>query len=235
MKVQYFGDVNDYWKYILLRRIACGLKLGICWMLTPDDERADGAKRGYLQQTAAWRSFDPDLFDFLRCVQNPPTEDCFRKLEVQCMIPGASFFAKIVPQAKDERRQFHEECRSAFKECEMVFFDPDNGLEVQSHPRGQARACKYIFYDELAAHYKDGRSVLVYQHFPRRDREAFLVDTSTCLAAGLAGAEVTIIQTAHVAFLGAVRPEHSNAFSRVQKDLHRPFMIFRPTAAEVSP
>ena len=39
MKNQYFGDINDYRKYGLLRLIAkkTGLKIGICWMLTPDD------------------------------------------------------------------------------------------------------------------------------------------------------------------------------------------------------
>ena len=52
MKVQYFGDVNDYRKYILLRRISSELKIGVCWMLTPDDGRPDGANRGYLTDPA---------------------------------------------------------------------------------------------------------------------------------------------------------------------------------------
>jgi hypothetical protein len=39
MKEQYVGDVNDYRKYALLRHFAieCGLRVGVCWMLTPPD------------------------------------------------------------------------------------------------------------------------------------------------------------------------------------------------------
>jgi hypothetical protein len=41
LKDQYFGDVNDFQKYALLRRIArpASLKLGVCWMLTESDEK----------------------------------------------------------------------------------------------------------------------------------------------------------------------------------------------------
>jgi len=37
MKNQYFGDINDYRKYGLLRCFAeAGLNIGVCWMLTPE-------------------------------------------------------------------------------------------------------------------------------------------------------------------------------------------------------
>src|SRR5689334_17138573 len=44
MKHQYFGDVNDYRKYGLLRSIQkeAGLRVAVCWMLTPNDGRSDG-------------------------------------------------------------------------------------------------------------------------------------------------------------------------------------------------
>jgi hypothetical protein len=43
MKDQYFGDVNDYLKYGLLRCFAeAGWRVGVCWMLTPDDGGRDG-------------------------------------------------------------------------------------------------------------------------------------------------------------------------------------------------
>lgn len=39
MKNQYFGDINDYRKYGLIRLLtgAGKLKTTVCWMLTPDD------------------------------------------------------------------------------------------------------------------------------------------------------------------------------------------------------
>ena len=47
MKDQYFGDVNDYLKYGLLRALQSqgDLKLLVAWMLTPNDARSDGWSR----------------------------------------------------------------------------------------------------------------------------------------------------------------------------------------------
>ena len=46
MKNQYLGDENDYLKYGLLRVISreSKLSIGVCWMLTADDDRPDGGK-----------------------------------------------------------------------------------------------------------------------------------------------------------------------------------------------
>ena len=67
MKDQYFGDVNDYLKYGLLRALTARsrLSLAVCWMLTPDDGRTDGRFTEYLHQPERWRAHDPDLYDAL--------------------------------------------------------------------------------------------------------------------------------------------------------------------------
>jgi hypothetical protein len=55
MKNQYFADVNDYFKYGLLRCFAhAEFRLGVCWMLTPDDRGPDGRKTKYLSQRQTW-------------------------------------------------------------------------------------------------------------------------------------------------------------------------------------
>ena len=55
MKVQYFGDVNDYRKYVLLRLLAKSgeFKIGVCWMLTPADDRTDGKQTSATLREAA--------------------------------------------------------------------------------------------------------------------------------------------------------------------------------------
>jgi hypothetical protein len=52
LKNQYFGDVNDYRKYGLLRALSSvtGLPVGVCWLLTMDDGRSDGEFRRYLEE-----------------------------------------------------------------------------------------------------------------------------------------------------------------------------------------
>ena len=50
MKNQYFGDINDYRKYGLLRTLQStgSGRLLVAWMLTPDDGSRDGGFRSYL-------------------------------------------------------------------------------------------------------------------------------------------------------------------------------------------
>ena len=68
MKNQYFGDINDYKKYGLLRSVidATGLQVSLAWMLTPDDGRPDGRFIEYLNKPEKYRDFDPLLFDGLK-------------------------------------------------------------------------------------------------------------------------------------------------------------------------
>ena len=70
MKNQYFGDVNDYRKYGLLRLLAGGgtLRIGVCWMLTPNDSGPDGKKTEYLddRNRDEWQCYDHELYEFLR-------------------------------------------------------------------------------------------------------------------------------------------------------------------------
>jgi hypothetical protein len=68
MKNQYFGDVNDYRKYGLLRAIieASHLRVLVAWMLTPDDGSSDGKFVSYLEQPEKWSKYDPQLFQHIR-------------------------------------------------------------------------------------------------------------------------------------------------------------------------
>jgi len=55
VKDQYFGDVNNYRKYGLLRALATAGSIGVCWLLTPDDGGNDGRPRRYLDEPSKWR------------------------------------------------------------------------------------------------------------------------------------------------------------------------------------
>ena len=54
----------------------------------------------------------------------------------------------------------------------MVFFDPDNGLEIASKKLGHKGSGKYLFIDEFAQMARAERSVIVYQHLGQRDISA---------------------------------------------------------------
>jgi hypothetical protein len=211
MKVQYFGDVNDYRKYALLRLLAKSgeFRIGVCWMLTPADERRDGNKRAYIQEPDKWRSFDPALFDLLATVKPKPESADLQRIEGKGLILGAVFVNEMVPDSLGERMAFHQSCLSAFSGCDLAFFDPDNGSEIRSLPKGRKNSSKFVFADEISDHYAAGRSVLIYQHYPRRPRAKFLADKAVWLSEALPHGNIWFFQTPHVAFVLVARSEHS--------------------------
>ena len=124
------------------------------------------------------------------------------------IVPGTTFFNEFVPNSRTERNSYHTRCMAAFADRDLVFFDPDNGLEVKS-ATGKKRS-KHVLLDEVADHYAGGRSVLFYQHLGQTlPRRAFAEEKAAKLRAVLPGASMSAFDTPHVVFLLAARPEHA--------------------------
>lgn len=210
LKDQYVGDINDYRKYALLRALSTGgaNRLGVCWMLTESDGGNHGGKLGYLEQPERHRHFDPDLFDTLAPIAAEPERRSVKAIETSGVLPGALFHSDPLPQPADERARYMAECRERFAAADVVFFDPDNGIEVPSTRVGLKSALRYVFLDEIAAFYANGKSVLVYQHFPiRQHRAPFITAQIAQLRAIAPDAAVWAFTTAHVVFFLLVNPE----------------------------
>ena len=211
MKAQYFGDVNDYRKFALLRLLAQvgGFLIGVCWMLTEDDGSGDGAKRGFIMKPDEWRRYDLEVFDALKAVPEKRTLPDLQRVEAEGLIPGATYFEDLLSDKKDARAEWHNHCLTALGGVDLAFFDPDNGLEVASRPRGRKHSNKYAFVDELAEHYRAGRTILLYQHYPQHKPRAE-VTANACerLEAAMPGAKTRTLATPFAAFLLATRPEH---------------------------
>ena len=108
MKNQYFGDVNDYRKYGLLRALTGQgmLSSRICWMLTEDDDRPDGGKLGYLLKPDTWRGYDEELFDTIREVVVVKGERNVRVAKEKDIIPGADYYETLLTDDKIERGDY---------------------------------------------------------------------------------------------------------------------------------
>ena len=208
MKEQYVGDENDYRKYALLRALAAtGLKLGICSMLTPPDGRPDGNKLGYLSNPARWRHYDPQVFDVLHATAQTNETRKLESVERSGLLQDAKFVNDLVPDRKDLRREYFARALAALQGVDLMFFDPDNGIEVKSKPSGAKHSSKFVFLDEIAETYAAGHSVLVYQHFARQKRTEF-VSEKCSLVGNLCQARVLTFATPHAFFLLAVQPRH---------------------------
>ena len=216
MKNQYFGDVNDYRKYGLLRALVRGSGLSVCvgWMLTPDDGCADGKHTSYLRRPNTWRRHDPELFDHLQACLQAPDSRCVERIEQDGMIPGASFFREPVPTDLLGRGRWLGGLIAAASGHELVFLDPDNGIEVKSTPYGRANSDKFVYWREIKSVFEHGHSLLIYQHFPRRSRPAFVSELGQRLAAEVGISTVTALATSHVLFLLASQPSHASRLNR---------------------
>lgn len=216
MKNQYFGDVNDYRKYGLLRCLSGGgsVSIGICWMLTPDDSRSDGGLIGYLSAPQEWRPYDPPLFDALQQDVHVLGRRDVRLIESSGLISGATFHSAYVPTDKQGRAGYISQILEQLGTSQLIFFDPDNGIEVQSVPFGSRNSPKYVYWRELVAAFNSGHSPLIYQHYPRQARTAFHLRMGTEIHRRMPDAEVYALRTAGVVYLLLIRPEHTASLQK---------------------
>ena len=68
-----------------------------------------------------------------------------------------------------EREEWYSKFYKKSEDFNLVFFDPDNGLQVNSIPPGRSLSCKYVFLNEIQKVVKRKQNVLIYQHRNRQN------------------------------------------------------------------
>lgn len=222
MKNQYFGDINDYRKYGLLRSIQSVTKFRtlIAWMLTPDDSSSDGKYISYLDKPEKWSHFDPELYDKIQqSLYEEPR--AVKLIENSTLLPGCEFFSQLVPDHGKQRANWFKELSNHAHKNDFIFLDPDNGIEVKSRPYGKKHSNKFLFWHEVETLWQSGKSLMIYQHFIRQKREDFIQRMLGELESKTAGSLVEAFSTPRVLFLLALQPSHrhyhQNIVERVQK------------------
>lgn len=188
MRDNYVGDVGDFYKYGLLRYLTgqtandslSPLKFGVIWYLYPDPcKDTDGLHLDYLGDKLRdrFRPCDPQLYDALGKLVASNRRSV---LEVQKrgILPATTdFFAeplsfaglpKGTRAAIDERLLYRQRwlnrALAATENADIIFCDPDNGLETKSTAIHQDKGAKFCFYEELAPFWQRGQSLIIYQH-----------------------------------------------------------------------
>ncbi|CAN5283700.1 hypothetical protein BH10PAT1_BH10PAT1_3630 [soil metagenome] len=221
MKHQYFGDISDYKKYSILRSISNNgqLKTMVCWMLTANDERNDGNVNKYLNKPEEWRSFEPDIFDFLHeAVLVRKTKD-LNLVEQKGIILKTNYFWEILTDNLYGRQKYFANLHEASKDCDVVFLDPDNGIATESIKKGRKNSSKYVFWDEVKNFWKEGFSLLVYQHFPRVNRMQYINKIYKQTQVNLGKCEVYAIKTNFMVYFLIVQKQHKFYFVNLKKDI----------------
>ncbi len=221
MKHQYFGDINDYRKYGLIRALTGFGKLtsAICWMLTEDDGKPDGGKAAYLEDPEKWRGYDPDLFDHLKKTVLDQSIREIRIAREMDLIPGASHYGSYVEDDIVKRIAYFTQFIKESEGKDLIFFDPDNGMEVVSVPEGRKNSSKYLFWRELRDIHKAGASILIYQHFPREVRDAFITRMVNKFREVEGFESIITFQTANIVFFLLLLVKHLDHISEGIKGL----------------
>jgi hypothetical protein len=155
MQNRYVGDIGDYLKLSILRTLSPGYRLGVAWWLFTDEtHNGDGRHVGYLKRPDLWRHLDPELFDALRHVVLSGQRNV-RALRAPGLIPGAIYADDVIPtggpiaQRLSARRAWLAGVQRALEQANVLFLDPDNGLEPAGFRPTALKSGKSIMLTEL--------------------------------------------------------------------------------------
>ncbi len=187
MQDRYVGDVGDFGKYGLLRRLCPedqhgpALRLGVLWYRFDGNDLAapnDGKHIQYLTCCASsherrLRDCDPELFCMMLDLVN--NERSIAAVEAKGILPadtvffndGLNFDTTPIGERCEKRTRWLSAGIERVKTAEIVFVDPDNGLQVPSQSRHRRKGPKYVYYDDLLRCWDTGQSLIVYHHIGR--------------------------------------------------------------------
>ena len=178
MQDRYAGDIGDFGKYGLLRAL-CGedLRLGVLWYRVPDESGSnDGRFIEYLDPPdERLRECDPDLFKRMHAVAYGGDRSIAAVEKSGALPEGTSFHGKVLAfdsrerpkQRTAKRREWLDSALQAVKHADLVFADPDTGLEIPSTRPLLAKGPKYAYYGDLVPCWERGQSLVIYQHATR--------------------------------------------------------------------
>lgn len=171
MQDNYIGDIGDYGKYGLLRMIDSNkVSLAINWykvMPKKIGKQDDGKYITYLSAPQIYRQYDPTLFEALHKIVCIEQDRSIERIERENLF-SAQYHSQ---QIGCDRLQWHQNALLQTDDAEIVFLDPDNGLEtVRMHNSGKTTE-KHVKWSELKDYYSRGQNVILYQHRPQMTKK----------------------------------------------------------------
>jgi hypothetical protein len=187
---KYTADVGDFGKYVLLNEIYRNsngkLRIGINWYYVNREETklTDGKYTEYLydncKNSKNYRICFPKLYDQLRRIVNDGRRN-IKAIEKGSVLPeGTIFYSKPLPYSSKStiqkgmnREIWFEESLAALTMADLIFLDPDNGIQTERINATQIKAMKYVLKDEIQRYYRAGKSLLIYTHRDRTPESSY--------------------------------------------------------------
>jgi hypothetical protein len=172
MQNRYVGDAGDFVKLALLRALSPGHRLGVVWYLVPDESHnGDGRHVSYLRKNE-WRHLDPQVFDSLARIVESGARS-IAALEGLGLLRRCQFVSDLFPlpayaERAIARAEWLDRAVGKIRDCNLVFLDPDNGLQPERFRPTSATAIKSASFADLGRFRCPGRTLVVYHHHTRR-------------------------------------------------------------------
>ena len=137
--------------------------LGVHWCLVPDENTKNDGERELTEKEI---SINPELYEVLvksRSLNNRNVYniEAYFKKHIR---HGVKYFTELHTQDCNEI-EYEEKAVKQLADQNIIFFDPDNGIEVSSMTK--ANKYKYISYHLLQRFWNLGKSLIIYQHNDR--------------------------------------------------------------------
>jgi hypothetical protein len=160
MQNKFFGDIHDFYKYYFLKEVTKDYSFGIHWCLVPDEtSKKDGRK----PLTAKEERKDTDLYNLL--TKNNHNIKTIEQYFSERLGHGQKYFYRLHEHYYNDYL-YEEEAVNELESQDIIFFDPDNGIEVPS--TDNQNKFKYISYRLLYKFWSLGKSLIIYQHADRK-------------------------------------------------------------------
>ena len=222
MQNRYAGDIGDFGKLGLLRALrANGVSVGVNWYLVPDESHNDDGRYVQYLKDDSFRHCDEELWMKLNrivagqrnaaALQNEHLLDAVYYSEV------LDFSGKSKAERQVARETWHAKALASLSGADVVFVDPDNGLLVPS-AAGTRKENKYVTQEEIRDYYRQGSSVVYYQHKARLPDPVY-ADRNRALIAepemeGASGFGLKFTKTSLRYYFFVIQPKHEAAIHK---------------------
>jgi len=170
---KYVADIGDYGKYALLSAL-CDLEIRclVIWYLTDENTKiADGKFIEYLHDDK-YRKAAPQIFDALKeislSIDGRNVEGVRKKRVLSTKTDiydnKLSYSNESLADRKLLRDRWNATAAEKSKKADLIFLDPDNGLEVKSRGPYSKMGTKCATGEEVKAFLAEEKSVVLYQH-----------------------------------------------------------------------
>lgn len=177
MQDSYVGDIGDYGKYGLLKAIdSQGLSLSVNWYkVVPKKvgKQDDGKYISYLSHPEIYRAYDHVLFDALHDIVCIDNDRRIQRIEDENLFLSKYFSEEILA----DRIGWHRRALQQTKDSDVVFLDPDNGLETRNMFLSGTATEKHVKWSELRDYYERGQNVILYQHRPQMTKKEACIES----------------------------------------------------------